>query len=661
MNPHPQRPSRLLSLLLAAATLLASCGGGTPGPRDAHAILDRFAVVGELPDAAAYGPGAFHAPGTFDPRGRVAVRGGEALVVAPGETLVAEVFAPSGSGVRVRAAGGAASQLALRAVCRDGGGAQASGRLSVDSEGGELELELGSKAERYLLELSVPDGAADVRVESAELLASRQGTNVVIIVVDTLRADHVFDAEGRTDLPGLARLASDGVVFPNAFAHAPMTLPSHTSLFSGQLVQSHGVIVNGQEIPPGIPLLSQTLQESGYSTTGVISMAVLKGGTRNVNVDRGFETYRYGFRPLQRADETYEVLRGEVEALALREPAYLFLHLWDPHEPYTSHGTISRDVQLSLNGEHVRDLSVAEMGFHNLWLELQPGENRLRLEAAETFSVRSLHVREAGVSLPSEWVVGERNKRLQEIEVVVENERDVPVRANFDMFGVAGWTTEQIQTNYRREVEYVDEYLGRVFELLDEHDLYDDSLIVFTSDHGEALGEHGSIGHVQNVYDEMIHVPLVVKLPAGHERSEDLAARANAVVAHIDVVPTICEVLDIPVLPGNQGDSLFSLEVGSSSGRPVISQTHPPQAKRLVYGLRDDRYKMVYVESEEAFEMYDLWSDPGELENVFEAQNGERPKWRRTLQSLAESGPREGSTAGFSAEAQEELNNLGYN
>src|SRR5262245_19877404 len=96
--------------------------------------------------------------------------------------------------------------------------------------------------------------------------------NVVLIVIDTLRADAVFDPAGKYETPCLDRLASEGVAFEHAFSAAPMTLPSHMSLFSSRPVLETGVFVNQQTVPTDLPLLAEWLEEHGYDTRAVLSL-----------------------------------------------------------------------------------------------------------------------------------------------------------------------------------------------------------------------------------------------------------------------------------------------------------------------------------------------------------------------------------------------------
>ena len=124
---------------------------------------------------------------------------------------------------------------------------------------------------------------------------------------------------------------------------------------------------------------------------------------------------------------------------------------------------------------------------------------------------------------------------------------------------------EDVPRRYFREVEYVDRYLGELLRTLKSADLYDSSLIVFTSDHGEALGERGWAGHVETLFDELVHVPLIVKPPRGYPDGDDLRERVRSLVRHVDVVPTVR--VSIPTIGRGGGSSSTSSSIVQESGR----------------------------------------------------------------------------------------------
>ena len=204
------------------------------------------------------------------------------------------------------------------------------------------------------------------------------------------------------------------------------------------------------------------------------------------------------------------------------------------------------------------------------------------------------------------------------------------------------------------EVEHADALVGDLIAELKELDLYDRSLVVFTSDHGEALGDHGRVGHVEGLTDDMLRVPLIVKLPAGDPREADLRAAAERLVRHVDLAPTLLDLLALPPLPGQIGTSILD-----DTEKVLVAQTHKPEARHDRVALRDERFKMIYTADDDSFRMYDVQADPGELNDLYATHADERPGWPAQLRSLAEQS--KSSVRGeLDEETRQSLEALGY-
>jgi arylsulfatase A-like enzyme len=464
--------------------------------------------------------------------------------------------------------------------------------------------------------------------------------NVVFLVIDTLRADALLDPDGRYDTPNLDRLASEGVVFERAFSAAPMTLPSHMSLFSSRPPCETKVLNNGQTVPLDLPLLAEWMTHNGYETRAVISLGTLNPVNRQEPSSRGFEQYDIRYRDLAVAAETTPRL---AESLAGRDPArplFLFAHFADPHEPYNAHGRIVREVEVSKDGATLERFVISDTNRREHELVLGPGRSVFEftpVAPTRRFRVRRFECLEGGKPLPVEWEAGQKMQAVERTRLVVERgERaSAPCIVRF-------WLNDEVpldelRERYAAEVAYVDRAVGELFAELERLGLYRESLIVFTSDHGEGLGEHTLVGHVERLSDELIHVPLIVRVPDADPRKPELARSARNLASHLDVVPTLLELVGLPPLPGQRGSSLLD-----SSTRVHIAETHRPEAQRTQIALRDERFKMVYFPPDpEArppqaarFELYDLVADPDERRDVFHARAKERPDWPEQLDTI---------------------------
>ncbi len=352
---------------------------------------------------------------------------------------------------------------------------------------------------------------------------------VVLISVDTLRSDHLpFYGYSGVETPALSALRADSVLFEKAFSHAPLTLPSHLSIFTGLLPAGHGVRDNlGYRLKPEVPTLTELLKKSGYRTGGAISAFVLLGST---GMGRGFDFYEDGLEANKPHMATSMIQRPGSEAEAhlegwigngKEEPLFAFLHLYEPHTPY------------------------------------EPKE---------------------------------------------------PYR------------TRYASSLYDGEIATADEIVGNFVRFLKEKGIYDRALVVFLSDHGESLGEHGEEDHGVFLYRATLQVPLLVKLP----NSLYAGASVKDTVQLTDVFTTIGETVapgEFPKIEGNA--NLLALAAGAKApDRQIYAESIFP---RTHFGWADLASaldgKWQYIDAPRP-EFYDLVADPGEVTNLVEKKPG---------------------------------------
>lgn len=338
-------------------------------------------------------------------------------------------------------------------------------------------------------------------------LASSRKPPVIVITVDTLRADHLplYGYRG-VATPNVDALARDSVLFRNAYAHVPLTLASHATLFTGLLPAQNGIRDNlGFVLRPGVATMATVLQDRGYATGGAVSAEVLSRGS---GIDRGFDFWddavQQGGRFERDGRKTADALLEWVEKQGAR-PVFAFLHLFEPHAPY------------------------------------EPPE---------------------------------------------------PYRSRYPLA-------------YDGEIARADEILGSFLEGLKSRKLYEGSVIVFLSDHGEGLGEHGEPEHGVFLYREDLHVPLLLKLPQGRRAGEAV----DIPVALTDVLPTLAVLTGAAAPAGLAGRDLLQ---PPASARRIYSESLYPRLRlgwSDLASLVDDRYH--YIEAPKP-ELYDLAADPGE-------------------------------------------------
>jgi arylsulfatase A-like enzyme len=294
-------------------------------------------------------------------------------------------------------------------------------------------------------------------VERPRARASTERPNLLLIVMDTLRADELscYGHPGRTT-PELDQLAARGLLYEHACATSSWTWPSTASILTGLPPETHGVVEDGSCFLHGrLDTVAEVLQRRSYTTAAFACNPLLDPGK---NFDQGFETFEY-YRDFRKTDAVLPEIRAWI-GLHADARFFLYLHLVDTHEPVAPR----REDLSRLGGAPPPDFPErAEAGYRIALLD--------------------------GRALTSE---GE-----SKLELVVP-----PAHQQW------------IRKTYSAAVATADHFVGEVLRMLETYDLEEKTLVAFTSDHGEELFDHGLLGHDQTLYEELVHVPLILAGPA---------------------------------------------------------------------------------------------------------------------------------------------------
>ncbi|MFH1843378.1 MAG: sulfatase [bacterium] len=496
-------------------------------------------------------------------------------------------------------------------------------------------------------------------VPSRALAGDIQPYNVVLIVVDTLRPDYLgCYGDSRQMSPGIDVLATDGILFEIALAHSPSTGPSHASLFTSRLPSETGVLNNMRaRVSSRLPMLAELLRARGYSTGAAVSISPV---SRKYGFGRGFDTYD------DRLDKAWiinadVVLPRSLQILTdLQAPCFFWAHFSDPHEPYDAHGLMEHTATVTVAGDTVASIPTSRYSPTLLELELPEGETEVVLSSPHPIIVRNLALRNLDGELPTLTPARPPVGAYEECRFIIGAAGARRVGLALGLVDLILDEAER-QDRYAREVAFTDRHVGRLLDALRERDLYEESLIVFTADHGEALGCHGRVGHIETVYDCMVRIPLIIKPP----RSFGLEAgmRRSDPAALVDILPTILAQLDLPIPADTRGRDL--LAPGAVQVHPVIFlETHTPEAERTLYGLRGERYKIIWCPDQESWEFYDLVADPGEKSNLYSLSDSLAVVWRDRLREhiawLEQVSAMELEEVPLDAKTIETLESLGY-
>jgi arylsulfatase A-like enzyme len=494
--------------------------------------------------------------------------------------------------------------------------------------------------------------------------------NVLLIVVDTLRADYVGVYGADVSTPNIDRLAARGVTFSHAYSHIPITGPSHSTLFSSLLPPEHGVHNNAQIFEPESPVLAEILRDDGRHTAAIVSLGVLNG---RFGFDRGFDSFRddFGNDWMKDAREVNADVQAVLED-GFTSPYFLWVHYSDPHEPYAPPHLEYPKIQLVDDDGVAGEFSADGRGL-SFELTLQPGINRLRFvstdsETGRMYRFTKLHVDSdrAEVRLGDGWTLREKRTGPTAFQTSLpavfdlENPGSGSATVKLQVACKQLLTIPEIRKRYALEVEFVDQQIGQLMAHLEGRGLLDDTLVIFASDHGEGLGDHKHVGHISQLYDSLLRVPLVFSYPGHLPEGVVIEQR----VGLVDVLPTVAELLNLLPPAGARGRSLVPLMLGSASPiRPLIAATYRPEASSDKQAIVMDGFKYIHsqLDDSEWVELFDLAADPDELEDLAEIQPEVLERLRAALderlQAIATVTARE---AELGEEERAQLRALGY-
>lgn len=403
---------------------------------------------------------------------------------------------------------------------------------------------------------------------------SHDRTNIVLLVVDTLRADYL-NCYGKDWIktPNIDQIARDGVLFEKAYAPMSTTAPSHASIFTSLFPYQHGVITNEYHLAEKIPRLTDVLIESGYKTGAAISVFHLNDVLSGLG--DGFDFYEQvdpawsgerGISDLGVYTRPASItMSGAIEWLdeVHNDPFFLWIHTYDPHIPYMGEGD-----------------------YHKMYYEGDPND------PSHTMMEDVMFNKGWGPEILS-WC-----------------------RACRDL--------DYYKREYAAEISYVDNQVGRLIQNLKRLGVYENTLIVLTSDHGENLGEHNVYFDHWFLYETDLHVPLIYHYPKELPKS----VRVKNDVSIVDIAPTMLDIIGEAIHPIAQ--NCFE----GSSLRPFW--TGPAENDGIVYaeGLNytevaawDDRYKVIWeLKSteynarlqlyEDRVKIFDRVNDPNEIDPI---------------------------------------------
>ncbi len=495
--------------------------------------------------------------------------------------------------------------------------------------------------------------------------------NILWYCTDQQRADTIH-ALGNPHIrtPNLDRLVDQGVAFERAYCQSPICTPSRASFLTGRYPAAHHVHRNGNDFfPPGETLVTRLLADAGYDCglAGKLHLSRAKGRVER-RPDDGYRVFHWSHHPKPDWPE------GHAYADWLQSE-----HGLDPQALWAEYG----DKPYGVPAEYHQSRWCTEMTLrfvdeHRLeskdgpWLmSVNPFDPHAPFDAPQDYLERYDPETMPWPLFRPEDI--DRQTAFAAIDQQTRIARDPGAMAGSGGIGPgsrAGATrpaaagaaaTENaaapdtasqppdaydarlVKASYYAMVELIDAELGRLIEGLDERGELDNTIIVFTSDHGELLGDHGLLLKGCRFFEPLVHVPLVISWPARFRQG----LRSRALVELVDVAPTLLEAAGQPVPDPMQGRSLLPVLTGEAD--PHVHKPHVvseywdavvlPEAvgptEHTHATMRfDGRYKSVVYHGHGLGEIYDLENDPGEFENLWERPEAAELKTRLLLEHL---------------------------
>jgi arylsulfatase A-like enzyme len=380
-----------------------------------------------------------------------------------------------------------------------------------------------------------------VVLASAGVVCASDTPAVIVIIIDTVRADHLgCYGYGRETSPNIDAFSKECIVFRNAITTAPWTTPAIASMFTGQFPRVLGYKDEAVVVDDKALCLAEIFRNNGYATAGVVSHVYVSA---TLGFGQGFDSF----------DEENVQGHGHVSSPSVTDKGiafvdahkgqkfFLFLHYFDPHCDYILHEPYNfyPDYRGQLHsGQPIEDLRTIAQN-------MTPEDRRYLIAL------------------------------------------------------------------YDSEIRFTDEHIGRLLQHLKDIGIYDDVLIVLTADHGEAFLERGDswIGHTKNVYQELIHVPFMMRIPGSNG-----GRVVDDWVSLLDFMPTVVAAAGLEVPEGYVNDAHDLLAGDSESRRDFVFSETGRWGDQMA--LIQGDWKILNDRSSNHLYLFDLASDPGELHDV---------------------------------------------
>jgi arylsulfatase A-like enzyme len=435
--------------------------------------------------------------------------------------------------------------------------------------------------------------------------------------------------------PNIDRIAKDGVIFRNSFVGNSICAPSRATMLTGKHTHINGQINNDVVFDGTQQTFPKLLQKSGYQTaligkwhlksdpTGFDYWNILPGQGKYYNpdfIEMGTQKQIEGYVTTITTDLAINWLDKQRDKT---KPFCLLLHNKAPHrvwEPDTMYLDDFEDVEIPLP-DNFFDTYEGRQAAAEQHLSIRSKDMDLCYDLKMTD-------KEGEVETRFQPSVNDHTLRMNAKQKEAWNKHYNPIIEDFKKQNLSGeelykWKYQRYMKDYLSCIKSVDENIGRVLDYLEKNGQLDNTLVVYTSDQGFYMGEHGWFDK-RFMYEESFRTPLVMHLPKAYDRRGDI----TELVQNIDYAPTFLDIANVKIPEAIQGKSLKPLFTENNSvewRKALYYHYYEFPNEHMVkrhYGIRTDRYKLIHFYDDiDVWELYDLQNDPKEMENLYEKES----------------------------------------
>lgn len=482
------------------------------------------------------------------------------------------------------------------------------------------------------------------------LLADEKKPNLLFIMCDQYRQD-VMGAYGNKIIktPNLDKLAEEGIRFNYFYISSYPCSPSRAVFLTGLYPQSNGVIWNNFVLKPGVSTLGSILKEFGYETVWIgkwhlsgpekvifdekgkiIGVEKAKANEITDPLKVGFDIYVAGNKDY--IDYLHKVGFTNINYKYPQKDGHSLI----PEEHFITTYYVNQAIEYLNNWKKYKSnkpfaLCVSIEGPHRPVNPPQPWDKMYPLESIK-LPDNFFDPMKNKPKLHVDFVFRMLGKKIDEAEreklkkaIVYENEF-------WDLFDRPEWTEKEFKewiSHYYGYVSSIDKQIGRLLDTLDSLGLKNNTIVVFTSDHGDYVGSHGMIDKSIAAYEELMKIPFIIRYPGVIKGG----SKSDALISNVDFLPTILDLMGIQKPEGLEGKSFIKVILGETDKhRDAVFTTINAMKGRgnKLRMIRTNKWKYVLNwEPRDIDELYDLEKDPGELNNlIFE------PKYKPIIEEL---------------------------